>query len=253
MHEEPYHPRRLGWIRAGIGALILLRTTPLLAPLHLWFLNDTVPLLGWPTGGFSAAFLPIWVIQILCILRTLAAALFMLGLWTRASGLLTGALGYLVAAQYPFGFFFTIHLLYESAMLLALTDAGAAFALRPVPVRAPRSSYWLLRLFLASIYAWAGLFKLRPDWLDGRTLELFRQPLALHGALADLLLATPSGRVFAATSVAVFEVAIGPLLVWHRTRRFAWPAAYLFHLVLEITARPDLLGWGMMVLLVCFI
>jgi hypothetical protein len=24
-------------------------------------------------------------------------------------------------------------------------------------------------------------------------------------------------------------------------------------LVLEVTARPDLLGWGMMVLLVCFI
>jgi uncharacterized membrane protein YphA (DoxX/SURF4 family) len=177
----------------------------------------------------------------------------MLGVFTRAAGLVCAVSGYVIVVEHPFGFFFTIHLYYQAAILLSLTDAGSVFALRPTRARRPVSSYTLLRLFVASVYLWAGLFKLRPDWLDGRTLELYHRPDAVSGALADALLSSPTSRAALAKLVALFEVSIGPLLLVQRTRPFALPLAYAFHLTLELTARPDLLGWGMMALLFCFL
>src|SRR4051812_27789955 len=38
----------LAWARVALGALFLLRTTPVLAPLHLPYLSGTSPLVGWP-------------------------------------------------------------------------------------------------------------------------------------------------------------------------------------------------------------
>src|SRR6266478_5808216 len=110
--------RYLGWMRAAIGALILLRTTPILLLFHVWYLADTAPLRGWPDGSWNLSTLPVLAIQIACIARTVAAVLFTLGIWTRWAGLVCGLAGYVVVSQNPFGFFFTVHLLYQAAILL---------------------------------------------------------------------------------------------------------------------------------------
>lgn len=246
-------PLPLGTARIAIGALILLRTTPVLAPLHILFLGDATPMLGWPGHGFSFAWLAPSTIGALCVLRTTSAAALMLGLWTAPAGLLVASSGLLVAAQSPFSAPATLQLLYEAAALLGLSDASAVLALRPTSSRSPRSSYWLLRVFVVSVYAWAGLFKWRHDWLDGRTLAVLHDSGAIHGALADWILATPSSRALLACGVAFFESVAGPLLLWQRTRRWMLVAAFAFHLTLEVTAHPDFLGWGMMALLVCFV
>ena len=248
--------RPLAWCRAAIGAVLLLRTTPLLAPLDIWFLRDAYPLLGWPEAAWRAetAFaLPSSIVMALCMMRTMAAALLLVGAWTRAAGLVAGTAGYLVMAQTPFGFIFTLHLLYQAAILLALTDSATSFALRPSTARSPATSLLVMRCWTASIYAWAGIYKLRTDWLDGRTLGLFHADGAIHGYLAELLLSTSTSRAIVGTGVALFELAIGPLLLWRRTRGIAVVSAFAFHAGLELTARPDLLGWGMASLLLCFI
>ncbi|HEX2869925.1 MAG TPA: HTTM domain-containing protein [Polyangiaceae bacterium] len=248
-----FEKRRLGCLRIGIGCLILLRTTPLLAGLDIPWLRSTDPLLGWPTGGFDLGFLPNSMIQALCVVRTIAAVLFTLGLGTRLAGLACGVSGLLVAAQYPLGFFFTIYLLYQAAILLACTDAASQLVLRPGKPAARVGGVWLLRAFLVSIYFWAGIYKLRADWLDGRTLVLFHQPSAIHGFLADLVFREAWAPALAAKAVAGFELCIGPLLLWSTSRRFALLAAYAFHVLLELSAHPDMLGWSMMVLLLCFV
>lgn len=248
--------RPLAWCRAAIGALLLLRTTPLLAALDLWFLRDAYPLLGWPEPGWkpsTSLALPASLVMALCVVRTAAAVLLLVGAWTRAAGVIAGSAGYAVMAQNPFGFIFTLHLLYLAAILLALTDSATSFALRPRPARSPASSLLLLRCWVASIYAWAGLYKLRADWLDGRTLGMFHDDAVIRGKIADLALASPGTRALAGTGVAVLELALGPLLLWPRTRLIAVVIAFGFHALLELSAHPDLLGWGMAALLLCFL
>jgi hypothetical protein len=247
----------LAWARAGTGALILLRTTPLLFPLRVWYLRDTTPLLGWPHGGGLAAptalALSDPLVAGLCVVRTLAAVLLMLGVEARVAGVAAGLCGYAVMVQDPLGYVFTLHLLYQAAVLLGISDSATTFALRPSPARSPASSRLLLRMWVASIYLWAGISKLRRDWLDGRTLGLLHAEGRIGGWGLDALLSINGCRMAAAVAVVVTELALGPALLWTRTRRVALVVAFGFHALLEVTAHPDLLGWEMMVLLLVFL
>jgi hypothetical protein len=247
--------RPLAWGRIALGALFLLRTTPLLLPTHLPFTVGTFPLLGWPATGWQGAplgiALPPVALAIACIVRTVAAIGFLLGVWTRGCGIVACAIGYLVMAQTPFGFNATLHLLFQGTLVLAIGDAGVLYALRGEPIRNPRSSQLLVRALLASVYFWAGFCKLRPDWLDGRTLALFHTEKAISGAFADLVLAAPWSQALVARVIVTTELSLPVLLFWRRTRAWAPLLALAMHASIELAAHPDLLGWEMAALLLC--
>lgn len=248
-------PTPLAWGRIVLGVLFLLRTTPIALPLHVDFSAGTYPLLGWPSAVWHGSFLPFAFPasfgSVLCVVRTVAAVLFALGVWTRGAGLLAGGAGFLVMLDRPFAFDATLQMLFEGTILLALTDAGATLALRPVPAKNPESGILLIRIFVASIYFWAGVAKLRPDWLDGGTLELFHQDGALSGAFADFVLASPTSRMVIACTVAGTELSLPALLFWSKTRKFAPFLALSLHAAIELAARPDLIGWVTGGLLLC--
>ena len=246
--------RALAWSRIALGTLFLRRTTPALLPLRLPFTAGTYPLLGWPSDAWRGDAVwglgvPTGVVALLCVVRTVAALSFTLGYRTTLSGLVAGISGYILFFQEPFGFNATLHLLFQGVMLLAVTDAGGALALRAVPVRNAVSGKLLIRAFLASIYAWAGIVKLRADWLDGRTLALFHENGALRGPVADFVLHTAGARAFIGCGVAAVELSLPLLLFAPRTRRWAPWLALSMHAAIELVARPDLLGWAMAALL----
>jgi len=189
------------------------------------------------------------VVALLCIVRTVAAVCFTIGYRVRVTGLLCGLSGLSILIDDPFQFVFTVVHLYLSAIVLSLTDAGSAMSLFPAPIRSPESSRWLIRTFLASIYCWAGVYKLRADWLDGRTFELLQRSGALSGPLIDIALHSEMARRVAAWLVVGLELALGPALLARQTRRWALLAAFAFHGVLQVTASPDLFGFGMCALL----
>ncbi|MFT3769100.1 MAG: HTTM domain-containing protein [Minicystis sp.] len=248
--------RALARSRAALGLLFLLRTTPILAPLQIPVLRGTAPLLGWPDDrwhGSPTIPLPAALVAALCVLRTVAAIAFMLGIEAPLAGIVAGVSGYLVLVQRPFGLLFTLHLLYLGVILLALTDCSSVLSPRPRPARAPASGILLIRLFVASVYAWAAIGKLRHDWFDGHTLEVLLRQRWLSGRIAEVLLATPDRRVAAAWAVALGEFALGPLLLWRRTRLVGLAVALAFHLGIEVIGHADLLGYEMMALLICFI
>lgn len=249
--------RALGVTRALIGVIFLLRTTPLLSPFHPRFLAEATPLLGWPDGGFHApAFgiaLPKAAVAALCVVRTAAAVALALGVRARVAGLVAGTAGYVVLAQDELGFLQTLHLLFASTLLLGFTDAGSAFALRPDPPRAAASSLFLVHAFTASIYFWACLAKLRPDWLDGRALQVFFEARALHGPVARAVTGAAGTRAAAAWGVAIVEMLLGPALLWPRTRRAALAVAFALHATIEITAKADVFGWIMGALLLSYL
>jgi hypothetical protein len=246
----------LAWARVAIGALFLFRTTPLGGLIDPALGSDAHPLLGWPHADASLAFgfgLSAAALKALCVVRTLGLVAFTLGLCARPAGLLAAAAGALVLMQSPFGFTSTQQLLLEATALLALADSSTALALWREEARAPASSRWMLRAFVASVYAWAAFAKLRPDWLDGRTLALFHESGRLSGPLADALLATPGRCAILGPAIAFGELSLGPLLLIRRTRWAGIALAFAFHAGIEWMGHPDVIGWAMLGLLLVFV
>jgi hypothetical protein len=254
--EEALRP--LAWARIAFATVVVVRTTPLIAAIDPAIGADALPLLGWPhPGQFRAALLgialPAVAIQALCLVRTVAALLLLLGYRPLWSGLVTGLAAYAVLMQDVFSFTFTQHLLFVGAAVVGLTDCAAVLSVRPEPPRAPRTSFVLLWSLPTSVYFWAGICKLRRDWLDGRTLGLFYQEGKLRGPLAHLLLDSEPRRAAAAVAVAVTELALVPLLWSKRTRWYAFLLAVAFHITIESIARPDVFGWAMIALALSFV
>ncbi|HXN30760.1 MAG TPA: HTTM domain-containing protein, partial [Polyangiaceae bacterium] len=136
--------------------------------------------------------------------------------------------------------------------LLAIGDGGASFALLPSIPRSPRSSAYLVHSFVASVYAWSAIAKLRVAWLTGITLRALHDSHFLRGALADALFATPGRCCLAAWGVVVAELALGPLLLVRRTRVVGLFVAAAMHAAYEWTAHPDVFAWVMAALLISF-
>jgi hypothetical protein len=217
---------------------------------------DARPLLGWPGDGAATAFglgLSPSTLKVLCVIRTLGLVAFALGVRTRLAAVVAVVSGYLVLFQAPFGFTSTQHLLLQATFLIGIADSSAVLALRPELPRSPGSSRWMLRGFVASVYVWAAYAKLRADWLDGRTLALFHEEGRLHGPLADLLLGTSRRCAVMGPATAFGELALGPLLLYPRTRLVGLVLAVAFHLGIESMGQPDVIGWVMLCLLVVFV
>jgi len=249
--------RALGIARILLGALVLLRTTPVLAPLHVPYLNGASPLLGWPTSAWHVAdaglALPAGVVATLCVVRTVAAVLFTAGVRTRASGLCAGVAAWIVLAQDATGYINTYNLLFLGLIVLGLSGSGSAWALRAEAEGDPRSGLALARAFVVSVYAWSGIAKLNLAWLRGEVLGQLHAAGVVRGPLADAILASSTGCTVAAWAVAGAELAMGPLLFWPRTRRAAVVAALAFHAALEVSVHPDFFGFAMASLLLAFV
>jgi hypothetical protein len=247
----------LGLSRALFGSLVLLRTTPVLARLGIPYLDGTSPLLGWPGAAWHfAAFgavLPAALVAALCIVRTLALLLFTAGVFATPAGVAAGVCGWIVLAQDLAAYVNTLHLLFLGTVILAVSGAGSAFAMRPEPAVDAPSGIALTRALVASIYAWSGLAKLNGSWLRGDVLAQLRDSGVAHGALADALLGSSTARAGVAWLLVGTELALGPLLFWRRTRRGALATALALHLSLELSMHPDFFGLAMAVLLLSFV
>jgi len=249
--------RPLAWARIAFAGVLLIRTTPLIRAIDPT-LADVFPLLGWPHGaGVSAALfgwvLPASVIEILCLARTVFAVLFLLGYRPLVTGFACGVTAYVVLLQDVFGFTFTQHLMFLGVAVLAATDCACVLSVRPEEPRSPRTSQVLVLTLIVSVYFWAGVSKLRWDWLDGRTLGLFYEEGKLRGAIADLLLGTPARRAIAGPVVALTEFTLGPLLWFRRTRWIGLGLALGLHVTIEPIAHPDVIGWAMLALLLALV
>jgi len=238
--------RSLVVTRVALGTLLLFRTTPLANVHYSPLTRVSWPLLGWPQHGWHAAWLGLAlqgvIVAAACILRTLLAVLFTAGIAPRITGVGTAALAFVVLSQDAFTFCFTFYVLFLGVLLVALADR-----------RVPRASLRLIHFFVASIYAWSAIAKLRGSWIDGRTLGALHDGGFLRGPVADFLLGTSHRRIGAAWSVLLFELALGPLLLVRRTRLFGLIAAISLHFVFELTAKPDVFGLVMVALLCSFL
>jgi hypothetical protein len=134
-----------------------------------------------------------------------------------------------------------------------MADSGASLALQPSPAGDARASLWLVRSFVASIYAWSAIAKMRGPWLDGTTLAALHAGHFLRGHLVDLVTATVPARVATSISVVVLELGLGPLLLNRKTRVLGLAAAVAMHALYEVSAKPDVMALVVMSLLCAFL
>ncbi len=250
--------RALAWARIALGLVFSLRHTSLVSRLPGIHLPPEHALAGWPEGAaahriavFPELLLSNGAVSALCIVRTIAGLCFVLGAFTRPAGIVAVAAAYAIVAQDPIGFLFTTHIMYLGILVLALGDAGSTLALRPVPARSPLSSVHVARAFVASVYFWSAIPKLRGAWLSGSVLRAYFDLGYGRGALGSFLLGAHA-RESAMLTVAV-EASLPVLLLVPRTRLVGVLIACMMHATFELTVRPDVLGWVMVSLLLVFL
>lgn len=137
------------------------------------------------------------------------------------------------------------------AALLVVVPAERVWSLdagrRCESTRVPSWSYWLLRGQMAVVYWYAGFAKLNEDWL-------FRaQPLTLW--LSNFADASFVGAWLGSPWVAwgmswagmLYDLSIAPLLLYRRTRPFAFATAVCFHVAVWLLFPIGIFPWVMLI------
>lgn len=93
----------------------------------------------------------------------------------------------------------------------------------------PAWTRYLLLFQMSTVYLYAGLAKLNIDWLMARPLTVWLAPKASYPVIGPLLGSASLPWVMSYAGVA-FDLLVAPLLLWRRTRPWAFAAAMFFHL-----------------------
>ncbi|WP_196888097.1 HTTM domain-containing protein [Aureivirga sp. CE67] len=94
----------------------------------------------------------------------------------------------------------------------------------------PNWAKWILILQMWIVYTYGALQKLYPDWLDGTFTGLLLSGKARQLPFMADLLKDHSFHLFIAYSGIFYDLLIIPLLLWRRTRIYAFGASFIFHL-----------------------
>lgn len=196
----------------------------------------------WPGWGLYAHF----------AVLGLASALVMVGLFYRAAAavlFLSFTYVELLEKATYLNHYYLISVVSFLIIFMPLHRAASLDAWRRPSLASPTAPAWalhLLRFQIGLVYVFAGLAKLRPDWL------LRGQPLGIWlAAHADLPLVGPllaQRWVAHAMSLAgaAFDLTVVFFLMNRRTRPFAYAAVVVFHLVTWALFPIGMFPWIMM-------
>lgn len=186
------------------------------------------------------------------------------------AGLLVAAgLYYRVAAPALFVLFTYIFLLDKArylnhfymvslvALLLCCLPAHRTMSLdalrRPELARAtvPTWTLWLMRFQVGVPYLFGGVAKLNADWLRGEPLRAWLAARSDIPLIGRLFTEEPVVWVMAYGSL-LFDLAVVPLLLWRRTRPYAFVLAVVFHLLNARLFSLGIFPWMMILLTTVF-
>ena len=196
----------------------------------------------WPGTGMYIHFVVLGV----------AAACVMLGLFYRIAApvfFLAFTYFFLLEQTRYLNHFYLVCLI---SFLMCFLPAERAFSIDALLRRKIRSdvvpawTLWLLRAQVGIPYFYGGIAKLNRDWiLGGEPMRIWLRPLTAMPGI---------GHVFAAEWV-VYSFVIGgllldlfvvPLLLWRRTRPFAFAAAVVFNLINSVIFEIGIFPWLML-------
>lgn len=179
----------------------------------------------WPDAGIYLHFLALGVL----------ASFIMIGLWYRVSATLFFigfAYVFLLDQAYYVNHFYLICLV---SFLMIFVPAHRAFSVdagRRPDIRSDTAPAWALWILLAQVgipYFYGGLSKLNGDWLRGEPMGMWLTDMTDFPVVGHLFTEWWAGYMFAYGGL-LFDLSVVPLLLWRRTRPFAFVAAIAFHL-----------------------
>ncbi|MHC4852503.1 MAG: HTTM domain-containing protein [Planctomycetota bacterium] len=94
---------------------------------------------------------------------------------------------------------------------------------------APAWSVWLPRAQLGIVYFYGGIAKLNHDWLRGEPMSTWLADRSETVPVVGSLFTEPWVGYGFSYGGLLFDLLVVPLLLWPRTRRYAFVAAVLFH------------------------
>ncbi len=171
-----------------------------------------------------------------------------LGFWYRLSAVALFLLAiyfFLLDQAYYLNHMYLVCLL---CFLMVFVPAHRAFSLdtkrRPArhTTTVPAWSLWLLRFQMSIVYVYGGLAKLNNDWLHGWPLHIWlrrRQHFPIFGPLFEQEWVV----YFFSYSSLLFDLLVVPLLLWRKSRPFAFGFAIVFHLTNAMLFSIGIFPW----------
>jgi hypothetical protein len=126
----------------------------------------------------------------------------------------------------------------------ASLDALRRPALRSATV--PAWVVWTLRAQIGLVYVFGGIAKLKPDWLlDAQPMQIWLAQSTDVPLLGSLFAARWMAYAMSWAGAA-YDLSIVPLLLWRRSRPFAFAAVVIFHLLTMRLFQLGMFPWIMM-------
>ena len=178
----------------------------------------------WPGNGMYLHFLALGVLAgcvMLGLFYRVATALFFLGF----------SYVFLLEQTLYLNHFYLICLV---SLLMIFVPAHRAFsmdALRKPEIRSrtvPAWALWILAAQMAIAYFYGGLAKLNADWLQGEPMRMWLSASTDFPVIGSLFTREWAPYLFSYGGL-LFDLLIVPLLLWRKTRMFAFAAAVGFH------------------------
>lgn len=143
------------------------------------------------------------------------------------------------------------------AFLLILIPAHHSFSVDALVFRKKANPFipnwcrWVLMFIVALPYAYGGIAKLSGDWLHAMPLGIWIPQKNQIAIIGPFLTERWVPWVLSYGGL-LLDLSIVPLLLWQRTRLFAYIAVVLFHLLNSILFTIDVFPWMMMLLTTIF-
>jgi hypothetical protein len=195
----------------------------------------------WPGQGMYVHFFILGVLAV-CILAgffyRIAATLFFLGF----------TYIFLLDQTRYLNHFYLVSLI---SFLLIFLPAHRAFSvdalLRPKrnSQTAPAWTLWLLRAQVGIAYFFGGIAKLNSDWFKGEPMRTWLRPLTKLPSIGPLFEKEWMVYHFVVGGL-LLDLLIVPLLLWRRTRPYAFLAAIVFNLINAVIFQIGIFPWFML-------
>jgi len=132
-----------------------------------------------------------------------------------------------------------------AAGLLIVAPTDTWMAIRPSDRRVAAGWVWLFRFQVGIVYVFAGLAKLQADWLTFHVPLRLWLPARSNLPVVGPLLEHASTAAMFSWAGAIFDCTIVALLLWRRTRPFAWLVLVAFHIATWVLFPIGVFPWLM--------